>query len=70
LVCYKFVINYLVFNSLHFKIFKMKKREIVKYGNSFLIRLSPSDMEDMELKEGDLVDIEDITKIKNVKQNR
>lgn len=42
----------------------MKKRQIKKYGNSFVIRLSPTDMDDLELSEEDFVDIGDICKIK------
>lgn len=40
----------------------MRIRKIVKVGSSFDIRLSPSDLKDLNLKEGDFVDIEDIVK--------
>jgi len=42
----------------------MRKREIVKVGGSIDIRLQPADLTDLELKEGDFVDIDDITKVK------
>lgn len=42
----------------------MRKREIKKYGNTFVIKLSPNDLEDLNLKEGDFVDIEEIIKVK------
>lgn len=45
----------------------MRKRQIVKVGGSCDIRLSPSDIEDFELKEGDFVNIEDISKVKDEK---
>jgi len=37
-------------------------RQIKKYGNSFVIALFQTDMKDMELKEGDEVDIQSIKK--------
>jgi len=37
-------------------------RQIKKYGNSFVIALFQTDMKDMELKEGDEVDIQLIKK--------
>lgn len=40
----------------------MRIRKIVKVGNSFDIRLASADMRDLNLKEGDFVDIDDITK--------
>lgn len=46
----------------------MRMRKIVKVGNSFDIRLNPVDMKDLTLKEGDLVDIEDIIKKKGGKK--
>lgn len=44
----------------------MRKRQIKKYGNTYLIKLSPDDMGDFDLNENDFVDIEDIIKIKEV----
>jgi antitoxin component of MazEF toxin-antitoxin module len=35
-------------------------RQIKKYGNSFVISLFQTDMKDMELKEGDEIDIQSI----------
>lgn len=41
----------------------MKKlREIKKYSGVWVIKLNPIDIQDFELKEGDLVDISDIIK--------
>lgn len=37
----------------------MRKRTIKKYGNTWVIKLEPSDVKDFELKEGDVVDIEE-----------
>jgi len=37
-------------------------RQIKKYGNSFVISLFQTDMKDMELKEGDEIDIQLIKK--------
>ena len=38
----------------------MRKRTIKKYGNTWIIKLEPSDVKDFKLKEGDVVDIEDL----------
>jgi antitoxin component of MazEF toxin-antitoxin module len=38
----------------------MRRRTIQKYGNSYAIKLEPSDMKDFELIEGDIVDIDDL----------
>ena len=35
-------------------------RSIGKYGNSFVIKLTPLDMKDLQLQEGDEIDIEDM----------
>lgn len=43
----------------------MKKRRITKIGSSHDIRLSPADLSDFDLKEGDFVDISDIVKVQN-----
>ena len=37
----------------------MRKRTIKKYGNTWIIKLEPSDVKDFKLKEGDVVDIEE-----------
>ena len=34
-------------------------RELKKYGNTFVIALTPKDIQDLNLKVGDLIDIED-----------
>jgi hypothetical protein len=38
----------------------MRKRTIKKYGNTWVIKLESSDVKDFELKEGDVVDIDDL----------
>lgn len=43
----------------------MRKRKVVKYGGTYLIKLVPQDLSDLNLKENDEVDIDDLTKIKN-----
>ena len=45
----------------------MRKRQIKKYGNTWIIKLVPSDIKDFELQEGDEVDIEDVEIIKSKK---
>lgn len=42
----------------------MRKRKIVKHGNSYLILLAPTDMADFDLEEEGEVDIDEIVKIK------
>ena len=42
-------------------------RQIKKYGNSFVIALFQTDIKDMELNEGDEVDISQIKKEANKK---
>jgi len=42
-------------------------RQIKKYGNTFVISLSRIDLEDMNLKEGDMVDISELKKEINKK---
>jgi len=48
----------------------MRKREIKKYGDSFVIKLFPIDLKDFNLSVGDTIDIEDmvIVKKKEVKK--
>ena len=41
----------------------MRIREIKKYGNTYVIKLSPDDLKDLNLKENDSVDIDKIIKI-------
>lgn len=41
----------------------MRKRQIKKYGGSFVIHLLINDLEDLNLKEGDFVDIDDLVKL-------
>lgn len=38
----------------------MRKRIIKKYGNTWIIKLESSDVKDFGLKEGDIVDIDDL----------
>ena len=40
-----------------------RKRQVKKYGNSWVITLFQSDIKDLDLKEGDWVDIEEIYKL-------
>jgi len=40
----------------------MRLREIKKYGNSHMVLLVKSDLFDLNLKEGDAVDIDDLVK--------
>lgn len=44
-------------------------RIIKKYGNTFVIHLKPVDVTDLKIKEGDLVDIEDLI-IKKKRQKK
>lgn len=44
-------------------------REVKKYGNAFMIALKPQDMLDLNLKLGDLVDIEDAVKHKSISKS-
>ncbi len=46
----------------------MKKRNIRKWGNSFVIMLTPTDVKDMEISVQDEADIEDIVIIKKKKK--
>jgi len=41
----------------------MRIRQIKKYGNTFAIKLSPSDLEDLDLKINEWVDISGINKV-------
>lgn len=41
----------------------MRVRQIKKYGNTFVIKLSPNDLEDLNLKINDSVDIDKIIKL-------
>jgi len=42
----------------------MRPRKIMVIGNSFYIKLVPQDMIDLQLKQYDEVDIEDLKKLK------
>jgi len=43
----------------------MKKiREIKKYSGVWVIKLTPTDAQDLQLKEGDFVDISNVVKLK------
>lgn len=42
----------------------MRIRQIKKYGNTFIISLKRMDLEELKLKLGDFVNIDDIYKIK------
>jgi hypothetical protein len=49
---------------------KQRLRKIIKYGNTWVIKLESSDVKDFELVEGDQVDIDDLNLLecKEVKQ--
>jgi hypothetical protein len=40
------------------------KKVIKKYGNSYVLILSPEEMDIYSLKEGDVIDIGDLTRVK------
>lgn len=40
----------------------MRKRKIRKYGNTWVIKLDPTDVRDFEFVEGDEVDIDNLNK--------
>ena len=46
----------------------MRKRKIVKVGSSTDIRLKPYDLEELNWKVGDFVNIEDVVKLKEKKK--
>jgi len=46
----------------------MRKRKIKKYGNTWVIKLSPVDIDDFGLVEGDKVDIDDLNMIEQKKE--
>ena len=49
----------------------MRQRKIKKIGNSWFVQLNPVDLTDYEMKEGDIVDIEDCLVIHyNAKKKR
>ena len=41
-------------------------RQVKKYGNTVVIPLTSADLKDLNIKEGDLIDIEDAVKTKSV----
>ena len=44
----------------------MRKREVKLYGNTWIIKLDPTDVKDYGLVEGDIVDIDDLNLIEVV----
>ena len=42
----------------------MRKREIKRFGGSLAINIVQADLDDLQLKEGDFVDIDEIVKVK------
>ncbi len=48
----------------------MRKRQIKKYGNTWVIKLETSDVKDFELTEGDIVDIDDLNLFENKKNEK
>jgi len=45
----------------------MRKRKILKYAGMWVIKLAPVDVIDFELVEGDVIDIEDLCLLTNLK---
>jgi hypothetical protein len=52
------------------KIIMERKRPVRKCGNSFVISLWKADIKDFELKEGDMVNIEEIVRSPNLKNGK
>jgi hypothetical protein len=48
----------------------MRKRKIIKYGNTWVIKLDTTDINDFELIEGDIVDIDDLCLLEVVKSRK
>lgn len=48
----------------------MRKREIKKYGNTWIIKLDTTDVNDFGLVEGDIVDIDDLQLLEVVKRRK
>lgn len=48
----------------------MRKREVKKYGNSWIIKLEPSDIKDFELEEGSLLDVEELLILNKIKERK
>jgi len=45
----------------------MRKRKVGKYGNTDVIKLKPHDLEDMNLKYEDEVDVDKVKKVKKIR---
>jgi hypothetical protein len=48
----------------------MRKRKIIKYGNTWVIKLDTTDVNDYGLVEGDIVDIDDLNLLEVVKSRK
>lgn len=46
----------------------MRKREVKLYGNTWIIKLDPTDVKDYGLIEGDMVDIDDLNLLEVVER--
>lgn len=46
----------------------MRIRKIKKYGDSYIIRLSPTDIQDFKLEIGDAIDIDNVVFLKKKKE--
>ena len=46
----------------------VRYRQVKKYGNTWIIKLETIDVKDFDLKEGDMVDIEDLVIERRVKR--
>lgn len=53
-----------IYKTLFHYVIMSRLRKIKKYGNSHVIILHVSDMNDLDLKKGDIVDIDDLVKVK------
>jgi hypothetical protein len=48
----------------------MRKRKIIKYGNTWVIKLDTTDINDFGLVENDIVDIDDLNLLEVVKSRK
>lgn len=61
-MCYNLIMNILnrnIYKLMFIKCIMVRLREIIKYGNTYCIRLKSIDLKDLKLNVGDEIDIED-----------
>ena len=46
----------------------MRKRQVKKYGGTWVIQLTPADVIDFELSEGDIIDIDSLNVLSKKKK--